>query len=323
MLDDIFIETGFGSKSELDPTIDLPSLIQRLERPKGKIDAVLDTDAFNEIDDQFAIAYMLKSPEKINVKAIYAAPFKNEKSESPQEGMEKSYNEVKKLLKLMDREDLYPIVYKGSESYLSSENVPVVSPAAEHLAELAMSYTPQVPLYVVAIGAITNVSSALLINPEIRDRIVVVWLGGNAHDWPWNVEFNLTQDIAAARVLFGCGAAVVQLPCAGVVSSFTVSGPELETFFSGKNELCTYLSENTIKEARAYAGDSAWTRVIWDVTAIAWLMDGDFLRDQIIPAPIPEYSHRYSFTKNRHFIKYVYSIRRDTLLNDLIKKLTS
>jgi len=322
MLDNIFTETGFGSKNILDPTIDLPALLRRLEKPKGKIDVVLDTDAYNEIDDQFAIAYMLKSPEKLNVKALYAAPFKNEKSSNPEEGMEKSYDEIKMLLSLMNREDLSSIVYRGSEMYLPSETDPVRSPAAEHLAALAMSYTSEAPLYVVAIGAVTNVASALLLNPEIRDRIVLVWLGGNAHHWSWNVEFNLTQDIAAARIVFGCGVALVQLPCAGVVSSFTVSGPELKTFFAGKNALCDYLSENTINEATAYAGDSAWTRVIWDVTAIAWLLDGDFLQDQIVSAPIPEYSHRYTFDKNRHFIKYVYSIRRDALLNNLIEKLS-
>ena len=48
--------------------------IKNLSVPSDKIDVVLDTDAYNEIDDQFAIAYMLKSKEKLNTKAIYAAP---------------------------------------------------------------------------------------------------------------------------------------------------------------------------------------------------------------------------------------------------------
>ena len=58
-------------------------LLNRLKRPEGKIDVVLDTDTYNEIDDQFALAYLLRSGEKLNVKAIYAAPFFNEKSEGP------------------------------------------------------------------------------------------------------------------------------------------------------------------------------------------------------------------------------------------------
>lgn len=53
------------------------SLLQRLSKPKGKIDVVLDTDTYNEIDDQFALAYLLCSAEKLNLKAVFAAPFHN------------------------------------------------------------------------------------------------------------------------------------------------------------------------------------------------------------------------------------------------------
>ena len=74
--------------------------IKNLSVPKGMADVVLDTDAYNEIDDQFAITYLLKSKDKLNTKAIYAAPFLNEKSVSPKDGMEKSYDEIFKLLSL-------------------------------------------------------------------------------------------------------------------------------------------------------------------------------------------------------------------------------
>ena len=57
-------------------------LLKNLEAPQGQIDVVLDTDAYNEIDDQFALAYMVKSKERINVKAIYAAPFFNSNASS-------------------------------------------------------------------------------------------------------------------------------------------------------------------------------------------------------------------------------------------------
>ena len=67
--------------------------MKNLSVPSGKIDVVLDTDAYNEIDDQFAISYMIKSKEKIHVKAICVAPFYNAHSESPKDGMEKSYDE--------------------------------------------------------------------------------------------------------------------------------------------------------------------------------------------------------------------------------------
>lgn len=78
--------------------------IKNLSVPTGKVDVVLDTDAYNEIDDQFAIAYLLKSKENLNTKAIYAAPFHNGKSNGPKDGMEKSYQEILKLLSLLGEE---------------------------------------------------------------------------------------------------------------------------------------------------------------------------------------------------------------------------
>ena len=73
-------------------------LLKNLETPTHKIDVILDTDAYNEIDDQFAISYMLKSPERMNIKAFCAAPFLNSKSVSPEDGMYRSYDEILKAI---------------------------------------------------------------------------------------------------------------------------------------------------------------------------------------------------------------------------------
>ncbi|MDR2504482.1 MAG: nucleoside hydrolase [Oscillospiraceae bacterium] len=299
------------------------SLEQRLKMltcPTGKVDMVLDTDAYNEIDDQFAISYALRSPEKLNLLALYAAPFLNERSVSPLDGMEKSYDEILKLLHLAKEERL---VFKGSGEYLKSENEPVISPAANDLAERAMNYSPEKPLYVVAIGAITNVASALLIQPRIADNLVVVWLGGNSTEWPDSREFNMMQDVTAARVLYGSGAPLVMLPCMGVVSSLTTTGPELTYWLSGKNALADYLARQTIDEANRYAAGKVWSRVIWDVAAVAWLLNdgGRLLSEKLIPTPIPEYDHHYGFDPRRPPCKYVFHINRDALFADLFAKL--
>ncbi len=311
-----------GSRLNGASKIDAAESVRRLQKPVGKVDVVLDTDTYNEIDDQYALAYIIKSTEKLNTKAIYAAPFFNFKSSSPEDGMEKSYDEILNVLTLMGREDLKKDVYKGSREFLSDEVTPVISPAAEDLVKRSKKYTKENPLYVIAIGAITNIASAVLMDPEIIDRIVVIWLGGHAIHWPNNKEFNLCHDIAAARIIFGCGVPLVQLPCMGVVSAFTTSGPELEYHLRGKNKLCDYLIDVTTQAAKEAYGKEVWTRPIWDVTAVAWLLDGDFEEDCLIASPIPEYDDQYAFNPNRHLIKYVYNIKRDNLFGDLFKKLT-
>lgn len=298
------------------------ALLGRLQRPEGMIDAVLDTDTFNEIDDQFALSYLIRSTERIRVRGLYAAPFFNQHSSGPADGMERSYQEILNLLRLAGRRDLEAVTFRGSERYLPSETEAVDSPAARALVAEAMAHTPEAPLYVVAIGAITNVASAVLLEPAIRERIVIVWLGGHSFEWPNTEEFNMRQDVAAARVVFGCGAAVVQLPCMGVVSSFTTTGPELKEHLAGKNALCDYLVRHTCEEVAAYNTDGIWSRVIWDVTAVGWLMGGDLMEDRIVPSPIPQYDHHYSHDPSRHPAKYVWYINRDALMRDLITKLT-
>lgn len=295
--------------------------MKNLSVPKGMIDVVLDTDAYNEVDDQFAISYMLKSKERLNTKAIYAAPFFNGNSVSPKDGMEKSYNEIFKILSLAgEKFD----VFRGSEKYLDDENTPVISSAAEDLVERAKNYSPEKPLYVVAIGAITNIASAILLNPDIIENIVVVWLGGHGLHYHNTKEFNMYQDVAAARVVMQSGVPFVQLPCVGVVDKFAVSKQELEFWLKGKNPLADYLATNAIAAAEAYAKGRAWTRVIWDVTAVGWLLnDSDrFMQSRVIPTPIPTYDNFYATDYNGHPMRYVYSINRDNLMNDLFEKLT-
>jgi purine nucleosidase len=99
------------------PEISESERIARLTPPEGKVRMVLDTDTYNEIDDQFAVVYALLSKEKLNVEALYAAPFSNSRSDGPGDGMEKSYEEI---LRLLDRLGIEPdgFVFKGSRVYL-------------------------------------------------------------------------------------------------------------------------------------------------------------------------------------------------------------
>ncbi|MCL2187340.1 MAG: nucleoside hydrolase [Defluviitaleaceae bacterium] len=293
-----------------------------LEPPTGIVNAVLDTDTYNEIDDQYALAYFLLSKEKINPLAVYAAPFSNVRAETPAEGMEKSYEEILRVLPLCGREG-FP-AYRGSTTYLPDEYTPVESEAARDLVKRALEHSPENPLYVLTIGAITNVASALLMVPAIRKNIVVVWLGGQAHSWPilsW-AEFNMVQDIAAARVVFNSGCALVQMPCMGTVSHLTTTGPELREHMKGKSPLGNYLYEITCDKAvNEDGGGETWSRVIWDISVVAWLMGEEFVKAYTTPAPVPSYDNGYLHSADRHAMKVAFYLNRDAIFLDLFKKL--
>ena len=130
-------------------------------------------------------------------------------------------------------------------------------------------------------------------------------------------------EIHAARVVFRSGAPLVLLPCLGVVHAFSTTEPELNYWLRGKNALCNYLVDHTIDAANAYARGKVWSRPIWDVTAIGWLLnEGDrFMLDKLVHTPIPEYDHHYAQDVRRPLCRMVYYIKRDALMSDLFTHL--
>ncbi len=297
--------------------------ISPFARPQGVVDVVLDTDAYAEVDDQYAISYLLHAPERARILALCAAPFSYPGVEAPQ-GMEDSYREIHHLLELMNKTHLAPLVHRGAQEYLPDEATPVDSPAAREIARLARQHTQEKPLYVLSIGCITNVASAILLDQSAARNMVIVWLGGSGHHWPEQGEYNMRQDVAAARVVFNSDAALVQLPCQGVVDHLTTTGPELMHYLHGKNALCTYLVEHTIQDTQRHADGKPWSRVIWDIAAVAWLLDEEsrMVRQITVPTPIPQYDLRYSFDPRRKPMGYVYALNRDTIFEDLFRRLT-
>lgn len=293
----------------------MQELKQALAAPTVK-NVILDTDAYNEIDDQYAIAYTMLSPDRVKLLSINAAPFLNSRSTSAGEGMEKSYNEIFRIMKMVDPKADIP-VYRGSTDFMTDVKVPVESDAADNIIRTVMNSEELV--YIVAIGAITNVASAIVKCPEIAERAVVVWLGGHALHWKDTKEFNLRQDIPAAQVVFNSGIALVQIPCMGVCSEFHTSIPEINYYLKGKNELCDYLAEITA----AYTKNPyCWSKVVWDVTAVAALVKPETEDMVIIPTPYVTPDGRYAFDDARHPFIYVRYIKRDPLYADLFRKLS-
>jgi inosine-uridine nucleoside N-ribohydrolase len=295
------------------------NLIETLLDGKKK-SVILDTDTYNEVDDQYALAYAMLSPDKVNLLAITAAPFKNSRSKAPGEGMEMSYNEAFRIRALVDERSEVPI-YRGSTTYLPDKNTPVASEAAETIVRLARESKELV--YVVAIGAITNVASALLLAPDIAEKIVVIWLGGTALHWHHNHEFNLFQDVPAAQVVFENAKNFVQIPCAGVCTEFATSIPELQYHLSGKNALCDYLLELTAGYHKVHENTAVWSKVIWDVTALAAIVAPETLSMVQMPRPIVTDSENYAFDNGRPHYVYVRRIYRDKLYTDLFQKLAN
>lgn len=262
------------------PRLDDAQLEAALAPPSGPVEVVVDTDAFNELDDQFALAYSLLQPN-LKVQAVYAAPFFHGRSTSPADGMEKSYQEILRVLECMGRAG-DNFAFRGADRFMTRRDDVVACPAVDDLVTRAMA--PRTgPLYVATLGAASNVAGAIVREPELVRRIVVVWVGGSPPYRHPSGDFNLRQDVPAAQVLFDSGVPLVRMPCFNVAHRLLTTIHELTHYLAGHGPLCEYLLEVYRRVARdRYAG----SRVLWDLIGPAWLACPAWVPTELTPSPV-------------------------------------
>ena len=233
--------------------------------PAGRLRLAIDTDTMNEVDDQFAIAWAAASKDRFDLEALYAAPFShdcfsalnedealvaaageaNGHSEDPADGMEQSYQEIIRILGMMN-EPTEGRVFRGSGRYLPDRETPVDSPAVRDLIHRAMNGSGM--LYVAAIATLTNIASAILLEPAITEHMTVVWLGGHQLSCGHGIEFNLIQDVYAAQVVLNSGVPMIWVPCNNVAALLTVTESELRTFMENNGTISDYLAKTVLNK---------------------------------------------------------------------------
>ncbi len=287
---------------------------------KLPIMAVLDTDTYNEIDDQFALAYALLARDVFDLQAVIAAPFSNMRAATPGEGMLKSYAEICRILSLFGKNS-DGFVWKGSTEYLPENRTPVESEGARRIVELAhIARARGCKLYVLAIAAITNVASALLLDPEITKDIVIVWLGGHDLHYSENNEFNLRQDVFAAQVLFDTDVPFVWLPCRNVVSVLDITLDELRPALAPAGEIGKFLYKRT---EYLIAERKVASIIICDISTVAYFSVPRAFKSELIPSPVLNDDRSWGTAPGRHSITVVTALDRDAVYADLFKKLST
>jgi inosine-uridine nucleoside N-ribohydrolase len=254
------------------------------------------------------------------VEAIYAAPYLNNRSTSAGEGMEKSYEEILRVLERIDKQGAVD-VFRGSAEFMKDAGKPVDSPAARDLIKKAKATKEM--LYVATVGAPTNVASALRIDPSIKDKITVVWLGGRPPHFPTAHEFNLQQDPPSSQTLFDSGVNLMVIPTTNVSEQLRTTTSELAQFIRGKSKIGDYLYEIFVDHAKEHNRDFSkpWSKVIWDISAIAWLINPTWIDSELIASPLLADDLRWGATKGRHKIRVATHINRDAVFGDLFERL--
>jgi purine nucleosidase len=308
---------------------------QRLQSPGARVSIVIDTDAANEIDDQFALAWALKRADRLDIRGIYATPFSFAHRRamypqashdappfnSPARGMERSFEEILRVQELLAVQHPAP-VFRGSPAYLTSLDHPIASDATEHLIATALGMPPDEPLYVVALGCATNVASAMLLAPEILQKIVVVWTSAYPSHAPHiNQSFNLEQDILASQWLYDSGVPLVYLPGYHVGAQLRLSLAEAERFVAPHGAIGAYLhalfADNPLWTITGRPQSASHSWVIWDLINIAWLLHPEWVPSHIVPTPVLGTDLHWHDRTNAHPMREAFGVQRDAIFNDL------
>jgi inosine-uridine nucleoside N-ribohydrolase len=275
---------------------------------KGKkIRVIIDSDAKCEIDDQWALSLAFLSPERFDIVGLIGATYISGGPAS----IDKSCQEIDTIMKLADLGDRYPI-YKGALP-MRYPYVPSVSEGVDFIIREAMAATPEDPLWIIGLGAPTDIASAFLREPRIADRVVVFW--HLRTQWPDKcVNFNVFGDPHATRILFHSPLSFVLFDTG---TDLTCPMPESEREVRSKGELGRYLHD--------YRLGNDWmmsdTKGFFDLGDIAALVDPELASFEVVSCPEVTQDLSYDFTEVKGKILRCYGINRDKTFELFYKKL--
>ena len=279
---------------------------------------ITSTDAKNEADDQFAIVQTMLSPRFDNIGYI-AAHFGTRKSE---DSMMDSFRELELVFDKMG----FPkekLLFKGAPTAIPDKFTPVDSEGARLIIKESMKDDPR-KLYITFMGPITDLASAYLIEPRIAGRLTAIWIGGGSYP-NGNPEFNLSNDIHAANVVFESTLDIWQVP-SNVYQMVTVSFAELEARLYGKGEIGKYLLDQLIEHSfeegprnHSFRTGESW--VLGDNPSVGLILYEHHCSYDWIPAPLISSDMTYIHTGKNRPIRVYKSVDSRLILEDMFSKI--
>lgn len=276
--------------------------------PGQCIRLLIDTDAACEIDDLYALALAVTSQDRFDIEGFVAAHYGD--AGGP-EGIQRSYDQIVRVLDKAGLAGRYPVKH-GAPPFRYSA-VPPEAEGIDFIIERAMADDKAGPLWIVSLGACTDVAAAWLKCPEIANRVNVLWHGRTR--WPvqcWN--FNVYNDLKAARILFKS-----KLPLILFDTGTYLRSPmeESEAKLKPSGQLGEYLHEFRSRK-KWYQSPS---KGFFDLGDIAILVDATLGYDEVVDAPNVDWDMRYVPTSSNGQIRRVYQIDRDRTFDLFHKRL--
>lgn len=248
--------------------------------PAEPVRVVIDADTANEIDDLYAIVRALVAPE-FRVEGLSSAHWR--RSIEPNDTVHQSQALNEKILEALGRRDEIPHPV-GADRAMPGPGTPVDSPAARHIIARAQSADPDDKLLVIALGAWTNLASALLLEPSIESRVVFACIDGDYRDGQWGPGlYNWVNDIHAVRTIFASGVEYLHMPAPSVSGKMTMTRREVTARLEGRGGVMDLLLRRWDAHEASRDKDR-W--IMWDIALVQALLRPELATQVTVGAPI-------------------------------------
>jgi len=241
---------------------------------------IVDADTANEIDDLYAIVRALVAPE-FQVVGLTSAHYT--RSTKPNDTVHQSQAINEQILDAMHVRDSIPHPV-GADRSMATPTTPVDSPAARLIIEKAHAGGSDDKLVVFALGACTNLASALLLDPSIESKVVFAFIDGDYKDRQWGPGiFNWKNDIHAVKAIFESKVEYIHMPARSVSVEMELSKKDVDEHLKGRRGVWDLLVNRWETFPRTANREK---KTMWDIALIEAVLRPQLATAAVVGAPI-------------------------------------
>lgn len=284
----------------------------------ARIPVILSTDVGNEIDDQWAIVYLLTNP-RFDVRGIMSA---HAPSLVPP-AAHTSYVVLRDVVEKRMGLAVHPPLLEGSSLPLTSQTEPQANASVDFLIETSREFNAQNRLTVLTIGAVTDAASAILKDPSITDRIRIIDMGFKSWQEGGD-EFNILNDVKAMQVLLRSNVPIVVGAADVCRATLSLTPDQAREMIAQRGPVGAWLWQEyqdwyyrNVKPLRKNDFSKSW--VIWDIITLAYALDMTTATEH--PRPLLRDDVTFDRTATDKPITWITNVDSNRLWADFLRNL--
>src|SRR6266566_2664664 len=283
----------------------------------ARIPVVLSTDVGNEIDDQWAITYLLLQP-RFDVLGVMSAL-------APSITAPAGHTSYRILVDVVENRlgmSTHPPLVEGGNLTLENTTTPRPSPAVNFLVDVSNRFSKDNRLTVLMIGAGTDVASAILTDPTIVERVRIIQMGFN--DEQGGNEFNIANDVHAVQAILDSNVPLVVGPGKVCRASLSLTLDQAREMIATRGPIGGWLWEEYqawyyryVKPLRVNDFSKPW--IIWDNITLAYVLG--LTEQHTLPRPRMRDDMTFEQVQTDRTITWITDVDEKRLWSDFLRLL--